>query len=118
MVVSQDATEDGDGRSSGSGDSSGSGSGGGGGGDGGGGGGGGGSGDGIGGEHSREDRPRPVTLPTVYLDRGEPAPSAAPPPFIELSLSFDFEETHQSVVSDALKRAEKLPPIRAIIAII
>lgn len=31
---------------------------------------------------------------------------------IELSLSFDFEETHQSVVSGSLKRAEKLLSIR------
>lgn len=37
---------------------------------------------------------------------------------IELSLSFDFEETHQSVVRGALKRAEKLLPIRGVIAII
>lgn len=34
------------------------------------------------------------------------------PPVIELSLSFDFEETHQSVVSGSLKRAEKLLSIR------
>jgi len=42
----------------------------------------------------------------------------AAPAVIELSLSFDFEETHQSVVRGALKRAGKLLPIRGVIAII
>lgn len=42
-----------------------------------------------------------------------PHPRRAPSPsVIELSLSFDFEETHQSVVSGSLKRAEKLLSIR------
>lgn len=74
-----------------------------------------------------------VRLPTNQLAQNEsPAKrntpgvaAAATPTFlpateavIELSLSFDFEETHQSVVRGALKRAEKLLPIRGVIAII
>lgn len=73
-----------------------------------------------------------VRLPANQLPHGEPptkhnscesstaTPTLLPaaPTVIELSLSFDFEETHQSVVRGALKRAGKLLPIRGVIAII
>lgn len=71
-------------------------------------------------------------LPANQLPHGEPSTKCNPcesatatpmllptaPAVIELSLSFDFEETHQSVVRGALKRAGKLLPIRGVIAII
>lgn len=65
-----------------------------------------------GGERPAKSNPRGASLGHTHALL-PPAPAV-----IELSLSFDFEETHQSVVRGALKRAEKLLPIHGVIAII
>lgn len=64
---------------------------------------------------TNQRREKPSRWPNPFLGNRHPAtpPGVLPSPsVIELSLSFDFEETHQSVVSGSLKRAEKLLSIR------
>jgi len=69
-------------------------------------------------ESARAGRTPCETQPPGVAAAATPTFLPATRAVIELSLSFDFEETHQSVVRGALKRAEKLLPIRGVIAII